>query len=253
VEQFPSLHSTLKSLSGRNPAWARDELILALDLYFRQNPSNISNTHPEIIELSNVLRSLPIFSVRPDPERFRNPNGVYMKLCNFLRFDPNYSGTGLQAGARAEEDIWNEFVNDKERLHQLANAIRAGSVELSQEQAPLAVDEDEEIEISEGRVLLKLHKVRERNKSLVKKKKAHVLTKTGKLACEVCGFDFKIFYGEMGEGFIECHHDKPISQMQPGEKTTLQDLRLVCSNCHRMLHRVGETMTVEDLRTQLGR
>ena len=29
----------------RNPAWTRDELILALDLYFRLSPSGINDNH----------------------------------------------------------------------------------------------------------------------------------------------------------------------------------------------------------------
>lgn len=55
-------------------------------------------------------------------------------------------------------------------------------------------------------------------------------------------------YGGLGQGYIECHHKTPISQMSPGQKTKLSDLALVCANCHRMLHRGGERMTVEELR-----
>ncbi|HCW8870885.1 TPA: HNH endonuclease, partial [Staphylococcus aureus] len=28
--------------------------------------------------------------------------------------------------------------------------------------------------------------------------------------CKVCGFDFKAKYGDLGEGFIEIHHLKPM-------------------------------------------
>jgi hypothetical protein len=86
-------------LMSRNPAWTDDELILALDLYFRLNPARTSDSNPAIIELSGVLNSLPIHAEALRGEKFRNPSGVYMKLCNFLRFDPGYSGKGLVAGA----------------------------------------------------------------------------------------------------------------------------------------------------------
>ncbi len=82
----------------RNPHWTRDELILALDLYFKVNPVHTSEKHPAIVELSNILNGHPIHKERPDGGKFRNPNGVYMKLCNFLRLDPDYNGTGLDAG-----------------------------------------------------------------------------------------------------------------------------------------------------------
>lgn len=39
----------------RNPTWARDELILALDLYFQVDPIHTSERHPKILELSRLL------------------------------------------------------------------------------------------------------------------------------------------------------------------------------------------------------
>jgi hypothetical protein len=47
------------------------------------------------VELSRVLNSLPIHTVRPDLERFRNPNGVALKLANFAALDPAYPGRGI--------------------------------------------------------------------------------------------------------------------------------------------------------------
>jgi hypothetical protein len=91
----------------RNPNWTREELILALDLYFKVAPLKTSETNPEIVALSNVLNQLSIHADRPDATRFRNPNGVYMKMCNFLRLDPSYKGTGLKAGSKA--DRWSSL------------------------------------------------------------------------------------------------------------------------------------------------
>lgn len=69
----------------RNPAWTRDELILALSLYFKLDHSDISSSNPRIIHLSEILNRLPIHHDRPNQAVFRNPNGVAMKLSNFLR------------------------------------------------------------------------------------------------------------------------------------------------------------------------
>jgi 5-methylcytosine-specific restriction protein A len=80
-------------MARRNPPWQRDELILALDLYFRHRPDTINKKHPEVAELSEILNALPIHPDRPDAARF------YMKLCNFLALDPAYQGLGLGAGA----------------------------------------------------------------------------------------------------------------------------------------------------------
>ena len=47
-------------MARRNPPWQRDELILALDLYFRHRPDTISKKHPEVAALSELLNKLPI-------------------------------------------------------------------------------------------------------------------------------------------------------------------------------------------------
>lgn len=101
---------------------------------------------------------------------------------------------------------------------------------------------------SEGRPILRLHLSRERDYSLVKKKKQSVFDKTGKLACEICMVDFKNVYGELGDGFAECHHKSPLSLRDDNQDTRLEDLAIVCANCHRMLHRRRPWLTVDGLK-----
>jgi len=104
----------------RNPPWTRDKLILALDLYFRINPTKTDKSHPEIKALSKLLNRLPIHKSRPDAEKFRNPDGVYMKLGNFLSVDTSYEGKGLRARSKLDKMIWDEFSNDRKRLSAVA-------------------------------------------------------------------------------------------------------------------------------------
>jgi hypothetical protein len=75
-----------------------------------------------------------------------------------------------------------------------------------------------------------------RNSNIVKLAKEVAFNNNdGRIKCECCSFDFKATYGVHGIGFIECHHTNPISN---GKRITkIEDLALVCSNCHRMLHR----------------
>jgi 5-methylcytosine-specific restriction protein A len=40
-------------MARRNPPWQRDELILALELYFRHRPDTIRKEHPEVEALSS--------------------------------------------------------------------------------------------------------------------------------------------------------------------------------------------------------
>ena len=60
--------------------------------------------------------------------------------------------------------------------------------------------------------------------------------KEGRLYCEICGFSFEKTYGELGKNFIEAHHKKPISQLADEEESSVDNLLMVCSNCHRMVH-----------------
>lgn len=237
----------------KNPKWTRDELILALELYTRLNPIHTSDTNPEIIALSETLNALPVHPHSEHREKFRNANGVYMKLCNFLRFDPEYTGTGLQRGGRLEQVVWDEFAKDPERLRATAAAILGGAslIPPPTDEVELALDEEEEF--AEGRLLTQLHKRRERNPSIVRRKKKKVLETTGSLACEVCNFEFRLRYGSLGEGFAECHHRKPLSELAESKNTRMEDLAIVCANCHRMLHRARPWKTVEELRLMIER
>jgi 5-methylcytosine-specific restriction enzyme A len=234
-------------LTKRNPPWTRDELILALELYFRVSPLHTSEKHPEIVTLSAILNRLGVHEEVADQDHFRNPNGVYMKLCNFLRTDPSYEGKGLDAGSKLDMEVWEEFASDRDRLRRTASAIRsAADVEATISSRAVSVSDDDE-EFPEGRLLTRMHKTRERNTAAVQKKKRHVLRVTGRLQCEVCGFDFRDMYGDLGEGFAECHHTLPLAQLAESKSTRLQDLAIVCANCHRMIHRSKPMASIKEM------
>jgi 5-methylcytosine-specific restriction enzyme A len=172
-------------------------------------------------------------------------NGAFMKLQNFKAVDPDYTAggrTGLGAGAtERERTLFDRYTNNRDELHELAQEIRR-RVDEGGEALPTAPEEDE-AGVVEGRVRYRVHKTRERRRS--EEKKRDVLHRTGRLECEVCAFDFEAAYGELGYGFAECHHKLPLSD---GKRTTyLRDVAIVCSNCHRMLHR-GDFMSIDALR-----
>jgi hypothetical protein len=108
-------------------------------------------------------------------------------------------------------------------------------------------DDVDLLEAAEGRPLLRRHLVAERNRALIEAKRAATLNEYGRLACEACGFDFLAAYGERGRGFCEVHHTIPFA-IRAGERVTkLADLAILCSNCHRMMHR-SPLPTVADIR-----
>ena len=209
----------------RNPEWTRDELILALDLYFSLRPGGCGAAVPEVVTLSRRLRRLGVHKEYEARDTFRNPTGVSMKLSNFLRFDPGYEGVGLARGSKRDGAVWREFYDDRAGLRRLADAIRSFADDRS---TRLVSDEKPEAEPApEGRVLTHAHKVRERNGALRRRKVEQALQRTGCLRCEACGFDFEGAYGGIGSGYIECHHTTPLAELRPGTRTRLADLALV--------------------------
>lgn len=107
---------------------------------------------------------------------------------------------------------------------------------------------------SEGARVLRAHLQRERNQTLVRRAKAAFVKQRGRLYCEACGFDFQAVFGALGTGYIEAHHEEPLAGREQEAETRIQDLRMVCANCHRMLHRRlgANALTVDALRTRLG-
>jgi 5-methylcytosine-specific restriction protein A len=233
----------------RNPPWSRDELIFALDLYARHRDKLPDHDSHEVTELSALLGKLS-GAAGTEFDKFRNPNGVYMKLANFRALDPQYTEQGGQgacdgAGGAIEKCGLNTpgRISD---LHAAADAIKA---EIDDGEK-LDLDEDDAfVEAPEGRLLSRMHVARERSREVVARKKAAVLKSNGKLICEACDFDFAATYGARGDGFIECHHMQPLYTPRPKTRTHLNDLALLCSNCHRMVHARSPWLSVAELRT----
>jgi predicted HNH restriction endonuclease len=116
---------------------------------------------------------------------------------------------------------------------------------------PEIQQEENMLEVSEGgRRLIQHYKI-ERNNSIIRKKKLLAIKKNPNLNCFVCNFSFFQKYGEPGSGFIEAHHLNPLSSSDSARITSLDEIILVCSNCHRMLHRNNFSIDPESLRRLL--
>lgn len=123
---------------------------------------------------------------------------------------------------------------------------------------PLDLDLDLDLEIDidasgfEGSGDLTSHLRRERDRALVEAKKQQVLSQHGRLVCEVCTFDFSAFYGEFGKGYCEVHLTIPLASLDHCRVTKLDDSAIVCSNCHRVLHRNSPMPSISELRADVS-
>ena len=115
----------------------------------------------------------------------------------------------------------------------------------------------EEDMVIEGDIAEKTSKVKKRSQKLRKAAITEYTDEDGHICCYACGFDFENAYSELGKGFIEMHHEKPIYQYSDdGFEAYISDavknIKPLCSNCHRMIHRNKKvTMTIAELRQTL--
>ncbi len=235
----------------RNPDWVRDEIILAMDLYVRAGRKQLPPGHAEVVRLSQLLNGLPVHPASSRDENFRNPNGISMILGNFLGIDPLHDQPGLSRNNQLQASVWQEFIDNPSLLHRTAEAIQAAADAGGSEEGDGVLDDGDVF--SEGHVLTRLHVHRERNRAAVDAKIKQVWRRDGRLACEVCAFDFFAFYGEVGRMFAECHHVIPLAEAAFIRQTRLADLAIVCANCHRMLHRARPVLTLDGLKNLIAR
>ena len=70
------------------------------------------------------------------------------------------------------------------------------------------------------------------------------------LRCYCCGFHFEEFYGDLAKGVGLVHHLHPLGEGTVRD-TTLDDVRIVCANCHHVLHLTNPPLEVQELRRLL--
>ena len=158
-----------------------------------------------------ILKTMPI----QDKELEKS----YIKYCKKLRIIPNKKGA-----FGVTRKFWKlEFDNDFNY-----------NIEISEG-------------FPEGKVVERIHKTRERNRQVIKTAKDNFKKKHGSLFCQICKFDFEKVYKKIGKDFIEGHHTIAVCDMAPEDKTKPEDIAMLCSNCHRMIHKKRPWLTMKEL------
>jgi 5-methylcytosine-specific restriction protein A len=217
-------HEFSVKISSRSPTWSRDELILALDLYFELGgTTGLSASHPAVEELSRELRTLPVFDpiVRGNPS-FRTPSSVALKLHNLALIDPSHAGAAMSHGGRGDSWVWQAWAQDRDLLRLTAEAIRKVAAD---ESAP--VDLARETAYRGGQLLY-------RHLVALERRSTEQPPTDNNAACPVCGEDFA---------------DRSIEPLFVGEPHVLGDwdeaqrwIIWVCGACHQRAHADGVEM-----------
>lgn len=242
-----------KSLQGQSsPKDASDPVQMSNDILLFNSSSNNAR-HPSS-SLEKKWRYDELILISRELDNYDNEFSInelfdkLNKLNNFLSFF-------MTVDSKSKEDIKiilrrlsnsnSEFiVHDKS--NELGNIIEFFLD--TQYTNSIFINSDFSEPVKEGNKLIQEHFFRERDLKIIKAKKNQVLVHTGAIKCEVCEFDYSETYGPRGHNYIEVHHKKPISEYKANDLTKLSDLSVLCSSCHRMIHRCQPWLTIEELK-----
>ena len=108
--------------------------------------------------------------------------------------------------------------------------LSAESAMLLAQQLSTAVKQTHRIQVQEGKTKQVMLSKRERNLRVL------AISQRGAI-CEICGFDFARRYGKFAENCVEVHHIVALAGVRHnGVTNSLDDVLVVCPNCHRALH-----------------
>lgn len=230
VGEVIMLFQTIKRLGDMKAGTYMTHLVTPIDQVPYRDPQS---SHPYTRLVAVIGKpSLPL--PKPTHLNFHKPNRG--ALCELDLIEPFKGSMNILS---KQNYFWTLFSAKSPELGDILPGIVNSNTDDLEDQA-----------FTEGRLkyVLKMHKYYERNGALVKLAKEAAVAEE-RFFCEVCTFDFEDRYPDLGTGFIECHHKTPIARGGV-RSNTINDLALVCANCHRMLHRTydGHFLSVDELR-----
>lgn len=105
----------------------------------------------------------------------------------------------------------------------------------------------------EGPPKIVTHQQRERNSAYAQKAKTEYIEKNPSAPCEACTKSMGAVYPGVGKGYLEAHHIEPLYLREVSSITKESDFNFLCANCHRMIHRMGDDMSLDNLKQVLAK
>ena len=190
---------------------------------------------------------------------------------NVLRYAQRLmeQGTFIPVFLKSETLSWEyvgkfkaiNYITDKADLYpakprRRPKAVAVLYLAVEDESAITEVSDDTSISLQtaiEGGKALITHFHRERSRQLLAAKRRAYKSAYGHLSCECCGLSELELPQDIGEACYEIHHLRPVGDRQMPEITHLDDLAILCANCHRLIHRTSPMISVSQLSQLRGR
>jgi len=244
------------------------------DSYSNMRKVSIGDIVLHINQDTKILEGYSQISSLCETININNKSFYSVNLINFIKFDSKINIDEVLSNPKNQSQLAAIRDSGQERFYQqrgnkfylqqgayltglseeLYNLITT-SLKIQRSVSPDEdVNDDEDSLYPEGRKSYSIHKRKERNRKLIKEAKKRFKEKNnGELHCECCDFNFSSVYGDIGENFIEAHHTIPIHQISENHESKISDIALLCSNCHRMVHKGRpELLTVTELQNTMS-
>lgn len=209
-----------------NASFTRDEVILALDVLYRNGGITPKPESEDIQKLADLLQKLPIHPMETRKKDFRTPTGVQAQINRYQHRYPNMVGALFY-------EIDAEFETRRGELHAIANAIRRNVISFNE---TIFGDPFEDDGFPEGALLGHLHRV-------VETRDGAKLT-PGK-RCEICQIDTADIYPGC-PSLMSMHLTVPVTALDGKKRYGASEFIAVCPNCHAALHRRRPWLTKEN-------
>jgi HNH endonuclease len=168
----------------------------------------------------------------------RPPNTAHPHWENIPGYDGKHFNTGIALRWRVLKTV---------RIPVPGRFPQLGWMRLDP-RAPLQADIDPAEQFLDGGRRIQRHMRTERNPLLRARAKDLWRSRLGRLKCLACGFSFERRYGRRGADFIEMHHETPVATLLRRSAVSPQQLKPLCANCHRMVHRQSPMLTIRALK-----
>ncbi|WP_228002458.1 HNH endonuclease [Nocardia australiensis] len=233
--------------------WKLEEQVLACDLLDQNGWRTIPERDSRTEDLSKLLRAQWVYA--PSIPEYRGTDSVHRKFEDLRTAHPDHEGARTRGG-KLSVHVAASFAKDPHKMRALAETLRQNGqldlvLDLDEEytdtSATEAASAEEIVAAIEGKASQRLTRVYERDPKLRRRKIEQSRKERNSIACEVCGFDFEATYPGVGDGYVHVHHVVPLHTTGPVENT-LDDLILLCANCHQMIHRPKQWLTPDELR-----
>lgn len=111
--------------------WTREQLLIALNVYFKIPYSSITGSNPNIRKIAEIIG--------------RTPDAVALKMCNFGSFDPVQQARGIKGltnSGKLDKIIYDEFTNNWDDMLFESEHILASKelITIEDKYAPILID-----------------------------------------------------------------------------------------------------------------